>query len=287
MGRGVPFGCGQCLPCRYNRRRQWTWRQYFEALMHEDNCFVTLTYADSELPRGSSLEPRDLQLWLKRLRKFFPQRLRYFAVGEYSDAGRPHYHLSVFGLSQDEMVASASRRSVWDPRKITHPTWPKGIAFVAEFNEVTAQYVCGYVTKKMTAKDDPRLLGRHPEFARMSNRPGLGTDAMKIIADGWLAGDQPGAPPMQLKMGNRTIPLSRFLLSKLRIASGLTPDEITALKSEATYEKSLEMSALLARAVADSPLAAINAKDIYLQEVKQKILQIEGRHKLYKKRETL
>lgn len=61
--------CGQCIGCRLERSRQWAMRCVHEASLHEDNCFVTLTYDNSHLPPGGSLLLRDWQLFIKRLRK--------------------------------------------------------------------------------------------------------------------------------------------------------------------------------------------------------------------------
>ena len=50
-GKGRPFElpCGQCIGCRLERSRQWAMRCVHEASMHQDNCFITLTYNDENL----------------------------------------------------------------------------------------------------------------------------------------------------------------------------------------------------------------------------------------------
>ena len=183
--------CGQCLPCRINRRRIWTGRLMLEALGHGDAVFVTLTYSEEEVPLlpGSGLQtlvPDDLTLFMKRLRKDHGQfrqslcgsraaaRLRFFAVGEYGEQTfRPHYHAIIYGLSELESQTVAK---AWQTKK----EQPKGFIEVSAFNERRASYVAGYCTKKMVQEDDPRLRGRHPEFSRQSRRPGIGA---KLI---WL-----------------------------------------------------------------------------------------------------
>jgi len=69
----LPVGCGQCIPCRVNRRRVWAHRIVLEAKEHPQNAFVTLTYNEENLPRTRdgipTLRPDDLTLWLKRFRK--------------------------------------------------------------------------------------------------------------------------------------------------------------------------------------------------------------------------
>ena len=94
VGPAGAFPCGQCLPCRLNRRRTWTHRIMLEAMCHGDNAFVTLTYEDDNV---RSLVPKDPQDWLKRIRKAVePLRLRYYLVGEYGDISeRPHYHVAL------------------------------------------------------------------------------------------------------------------------------------------------------------------------------------------------
>lgn len=211
MAGATPFGCGQCLPCRINRRRLWTWRMFYESQQHEDNCFVTLTYSDEHLPADGSLVIGDYQAWLKRLRfQLQPRRFRYFIVGEYGDqTSRPHYHACLFGVG------------VFDAGLIDS-SWGKGLTATFEFNEFTAQYTAGYVVKKMTAKTDPRLQGRLPEFARMSLRPGIGAGAMQVLAaqletdHGVELLESTRDVPTHLTIGRRRVPLGRYLRQKIR-----------------------------------------------------------------------
>lgn len=104
--KGVPFACGQCLPCRINKRRIWSTRLWLEAMAHADNLpMLTLTYSDDELPYSvdglPTLCKRDVQLFLKRVRKkLHPIKLRYYCAGEYGEhTYRPHYHILFFGVS--------------------------------------------------------------------------------------------------------------------------------------------------------------------------------------------
>ena len=60
--------CGQCVECRLKRSRDWAARCMQEASQHERNCFITLTYRDAP----ESLDYRDFQLFMKRLRKIAP-----------------------------------------------------------------------------------------------------------------------------------------------------------------------------------------------------------------------
>jgi len=184
-----------------------------EAIVHEFASFVTLTYNKESVPSDGSLNPRHLQLFLKRLRyELEPRKIRYFGVGEYGDdTFRPHYHLAVFNL--DPLAGEVVKKS-----------WPYGFSDCGPLTIQSAAYVAGYVTKKMTGKDDERLKGRYPEFARMSLRPGIGANAISDVADalqnrhGWDSIGITGDVPSVLRHGSRTMPLGRYLRRKLREA---------------------------------------------------------------------
>ena len=90
------FPCGKCLPCRITRRQEWTARLLLEMKTSYAIWFITLTYQEPRLPRLGSLRKKELQGFLKRLRKNTGLKFRYFAAGEYGKNGRAHYHLLVF-----------------------------------------------------------------------------------------------------------------------------------------------------------------------------------------------
>lgn len=273
------------------------WRMWLESLMHEENAFVTLTYSDEHLPRGNTLVPAHLSGFLKRVRKRIePSRIRFFGVGEYGNGGlrgvNPHYHLSLFGLSGRTVELGRNRFRHYGCSELLWDCWQSkdtgGNVFTAEFNETTAQYTAGYVVKKLTAKDNPLLEGRHPEFARMSNRPGIGAGAAELIAQrllerhlDWSTGDV----PHELKVGSRTIPLGRYLLRKLRQHVGFSEVYIKEIRDKVSHEESVEMSALLQAALLTSPSAT--PRQVYLERMLQRIRNTEARALLYKKREAI
>lgn len=288
----VPYGCGQCLPCRINRRRQWTWRQVFESLCHESSCFVTLTYGPDTLPDGGNLEPRDLQLFLKRLRFHLGSgRVRYVAVGEYGEKTyRPHYHLSLFGMSGHSV--HNARSAVSTGEQLIKRSWDLGFVGLGDFNEKTAQYVSSYVVKKLADRTDPVIGNLVPEFGRMSRRPGIGGEAVKVIAKalcdnghGMALLEETGDIPHELQIGRRKIPLGRYLLAKLREAVGFTPEYIAEIKQKGAYESSVEMLALLDRAFAVE--AVPSPKSAYLLDASQKIANVEARSKVWRSKRSL
>ncbi|AZL82869.1 replication initiator protein [Apis mellifera associated microvirus 49] len=286
---GAAYGCGQCLPCRINRRRLWTHRILLESLCHTDNCFVTLTYAE---PKPSisgekssntwlQLNPKDLSDWLKRYReKIYPSRLRFFGVGEYGDATfRPHYHVCLFGVAGCARGRTkrvfGSTRSDWynccPACRAIGETWGLGDIEIGELNPKTAAYVAEYTVKKMTRFDDPRLQGRHPEFARMSLRPGIGNDAMWQVASDmfrWRLEDRDDVPNA-LAHGKMQYPLGRYLMRVLRKRVGKDEKAPTAtlekIKAElqplreAAFNASRSLSSAIAEA-SEQPVRNIEAK---------------------------
>nr|QJB20591.1 MAG: replication initiator protein [Microvirus sp.] len=284
------FGCGQCLPCRVKRRRIWTHRILLEALCYEENSFLTLTYKNQ--PEGGTLVPRDFQLWLKRFREALSEddrpTIRFFGVGEYGDkSGRPHYHAALFGAGRDVLP-------------LVQKTWSKdgeslGHVMLGSLTLASAQYIAGYVTKKMTKPDDSRLNGRHPEFSRMSQ--GIGRGMVPQIAKSLKGVNYVcrsiSDVPTVLSHGPRTLPLGRYLRAKLVPHLGL-PDKNshsllerhrydTLRNADAALDAYQKMQDLLSRHV-DYPPGTPRWKvlrDIHSQikaEESQRILQIEKKH---------
>lgn len=225
VGR-VAWPCGQCRSCRTNRRRIWTHRIMLEAMQHEGNCFVTLTYGVDP----GSLSPADLQGWLKRLRaRVEPRRIRYFCVGEYGDhSGRPHYHAAVFGLFCElgpVVVGPKGERSCrCRTCSAVRDSWGFGHTLVGDLNEKSAAYIAGYVLKKMKGTPASTCAGRIPEFARMSLKPGIGAGAVPDVASvvmQWKLEEKEGDVPSGLRHGKSVMPLGRYLRNRLRLQCGL------------------------------------------------------------------
>lgn len=241
--KGDVVPCGQCMPCRFNKRRVWSTRLFLESLLHRHNLFVTLTYDDDHFPEGGSVYVRELQLYIKRLRdRLTPVRFRYFGVGEYGDISfRPHYHVALFGVSEVPSV----QLSWCDYEGI-----PKGFVHIGILEPASCEYIAGYVTKKMTKSDDIRLGGRYPEFCRMSNRPGIGAGAVAEISrvlcseSGSANLVSEGDVPVAIRIGGKLHPLGRFLRGKLREAVGWDSPNVP----ESTRELRSYLSMLEAKA---------------------------------------
>lgn len=267
------FPCGQCLPCRINRRRLWTHRLMLEAIKHESSSFITLTYSDENLPEGGTLQPRDAQLFLKRLRRAIePYKLRFYLVGEYGEETfRPHYHAALFGIDNRQIDQISA-------------CWQHGMVHAGTLTLESAQYIAGYVTKKMTSPDDERLQGRYPEFARMSNRPGIGHSSLDELED-FLYSDvgarllmQTKDVPLTLRHGGKQLPLGRYLRDKLRERMGIPKKSVE--QNPFIQEQIAEMSALFAASEAGSRISKLAT---YQKSTRAKIRSIEGKAKIHKK----
>lgn len=242
----IPCPCAKCLPCRVRRAATWTDRLLLERSSVDTAAFVTLTYRDEELihmtddwhgsyPVVPNLVPKDTQDWLKRLRKVVDGKLRYYLVGEYGDqTGRPHYHVALFGFPGCENGRTNHLNKVCCcVCTLVAKTWPQGSVDVGELNEKTASYMAGYVTKKLLKEGvwaRESVKGRHPQFTRMSLRPGIGANAIKsLVISGvrsrqrmWLKKSIDA--PVVLKKSGSILPLGRYLRRKWREALGRSPD---------------------------------------------------------------
>lgn len=180
--RNVP--CGQCKACRLNKAREWSIRIMNEVLYHKNNCFLTLTYDDDNLPSSNSLSKTSLRLFLKRLRKNLDFPIRYYASGEYGDESkRPHYHLIVFGLSpEDDIFKNKHYDRKSGGYRCEMSEWRYGMCFVGDVTYDSACYVAKYTMKKVkgkNAKQHYEDLGIEPEFSIMSLKPGIGAEYLR------------------------------------------------------------------------------------------------------------
>lgn len=185
----IHIPCGQCIGCRLDRSVLWATRIMHESRMHKFSSFVTLTYDDEHLPYGGCLHYRHFQLFMKRLRKKLGP-VRFFMCGEYGDQfGRPHYHAALFGVAFGDRTPWRKSSAGFQlyRSKVLEAAWDFGGAEIGDLSFESAAYVARYCTKKVTgdmaeshyAKLVPEtgeLIQIPPEFARMSLKPGIGTD---------------------------------------------------------------------------------------------------------------
>lgn len=196
--------CGRCEGCLLERSRQWAIRCMHEASLYPENCFLTLTYSESQLPPGGSLRYRDFQLFMKRLRQENRKRLiRFFMCGEYGELyRRPHFHACVFNYDFPDRVyfrTSGSGEKLFTSETLSR-LWPHGFATIGDVTFESAAYAARYVLKKEFGKgakssdvvdpDTGVITSRTPEFCHMSLRPGIGAPWLaKFFSDVYPNGD--------------------------------------------------------------------------------------------------
>lgn len=297
----LAFGCGQCLPCRINKQRLWVHRIMLETLKHPQSSFVTLTYAPEKVPPMGTLNPAHTRDWLKRLRHAYS--IRYYLVGEYGDqTQRPHYHAALFGIGCLDAANCSYARKFKRPERLCstcktiQDTWNMGFTDVGTLTKESSAYICGYVTKKMTNPKNDQvkefLQGRHPEFARMSLKPGIGATAMDEVAQtletdfGRELLEREKDVPQILAHGRRKLPLGRYLRGKLREKMGMeknTPEEVLQQIKNEMCKLYLDY-----RYDEKTPKKEkLGQKEWLLRENKQRVLSLEARTKLYKGIKTL
>lgn len=193
--------CGQCIGCRIDKSKEWALRCVHEASLWHDNCFITLTYNPEHYPVDGSLDYRDFQLFMKRLRKKFKGKdaqakngrvefpIRFYACGEYGELlNRPHWHACLFNFDFDDkylwsvnngvcLYRSPSLEKLWSDEYGE----PLGFCTIGDVTFESAAYVARYICKKITGEkaidhyaDPVTGVIRTPEFTRMSNREGIG-----------------------------------------------------------------------------------------------------------------
>lgn len=173
----VELPCGKCIGCRLEKSRQWAIRCEKELKEHDESCFLTLTYDDKWLPKGSTLHPPDFTNFMKKFRRFLdPLRIRFFQCGEYGELGRPHHHAIIFGydFKDKELYKDNYGNPLYTSNQL-NALWGLGYATIGSVTFESCAYVARYVLKKIYGeKSDEHYAGRKPEYVTMSRQPGIG-----------------------------------------------------------------------------------------------------------------
>lgn len=161
-----PVPCSKCPNCMKRRTSGWSFRLMKEGEKHLLSFFVTLTYDTDHVPISPkgfmSLDKTHIQDFMKAVRHYSNRieksknEIKYYACGEYgTKTMRPHYHLIMFGATQ---------------QAISH-AWKKGSVFFGSVNGASIGYTLKYMTKPkkipMHQNDD-----REKESSLMSKKMG-------------------------------------------------------------------------------------------------------------------
>lgn len=188
----VQVPCGKCTGCRLEYSRQWAMRCVHESQMHEENAFITLTYDNDHLPANHSINKKEIQDFIKRLRFYTDVKLRYFACGEYGEKKhRPHYHAIIFGYDfPDKKLHTKQNGHLLYRSELLEKAWTKGHSLIGHCTFESAAYVARYIMKKRVGKNEKdksqdqyyeiiddetgEIHQQEREFCLMSRRPGIG-----------------------------------------------------------------------------------------------------------------
>lgn len=175
--------CGRCPACMARRRMEWANRMLLEQFNKDYKpLFVTATYRPGELPKNYHESTKQVQRYLKRLRKALPDddKLRYFSTTENgTKKGRIHNHLIIWS----KYLSKLSLQHQWE---LQHSKWKLGryqsepIKSTAGFNYVS-KYMVKNLTDEKTGKWS-RYDGQYQNDGRLftySQRPILGTPGLE------------------------------------------------------------------------------------------------------------
>lgn len=185
----VVVPCGKCKECRARNARDWKIRLYHHSLTAGDGVFITLTY-DNDHMDSSSLDYRHFQLFMKRLRRRFPEhKLSFFCAGEYgSKSLRRHFHCIVFGLPFNKIKSQflCRSRKAKDIKiytsEICSLCWSNrgfcSVSKVLKGDYRVFGYVSGYIISKSDEEHQSLIsqFGLTPEFHHMSLKPAIGKE---------------------------------------------------------------------------------------------------------------
>lgn len=252
----VSVPCGKCIPCLVNKRTEWSFRLEQEHRVSKSAHFVTLTYDQKHLRTDNSLDKRDLQLYLKRLRKKDgTARIRYYAVGEYgTHGGRPHYHILLFNSVEEHI------RSAWCDSKGN----AIGIVHVGQVQAASIAYVTKYIIQK-----DSYPEGVEKPFATMSRAYGIGAHYLSDDMVEWHRVDDRN---YTVSPGNVKGRLPRFYREKIWFKGHPRKDIVSKQSMALTLEKQKkERDYFALKYGSRGPAVMADARDKMLSRIKQKI----------------
>lgn len=124
--------------------------------MHKENSFITLTYNEENLG-DKKLNYRDIQLFLKKLRKTTNNKISYFVTGEYGDhTKRKHWHILTFNYRPSDCTHfyTTKRGDKIYQSKNLDKLWGYGYAQIGDITLESAGYCARYAAKKLNHGKD-------------------------------------------------------------------------------------------------------------------------------------
>ena len=164
----INLPCQKCIECLNDYSMEWSYRLMNECSCHKTSCVLTLTYEKTD----GELNKRDLQLFLKRLRRRIePTKIRYYACGEYGSKGlRPHFHIIIFGCPNDLVfLKKSSKGTILFDSDFIRSVWNKGFISVGNVTLESCKYSAKYL-QKLNQIEEKEI----QPFVCMSLKPGIG-----------------------------------------------------------------------------------------------------------------
>jgi hypothetical protein len=163
---GTEVACRKCWQCKRNRVNDLVGRCIAESKYATQTYAVTLTYANDAGVNAVSLVYKDVQDFMKRLRKRY--KVRYICAGEYGTAkGRAHWHIILFFKGEAPKIEEDVR--------VNWKYWDKGFSYFQQPDWKGFQYVLKYVLK------DTDLDSADSHLA-MSKKPPIGYEFFEELA---------------------------------------------------------------------------------------------------------
>lgn len=228
--------CGKCPECMKDYYTGWATRGSRELARWESTLFMTLTYDEQHLPPDNSLRKKDVQDFIKRVKKFFRSSrdnpIRQIYCGEYGErTRRPHYHVILFNCDfgdRKPLRHSPQGHQVFTSAELTR-LWGHGICEFGYATPGSIAYLFKYVLKKKSRKEKEKPLSierdgitydvEH-EFIEASRNPGIGAHMRdsESIKKGYLTidGVKKKIPKYYLEHLRKTDPDTFDYLSNLK-----------------------------------------------------------------------
>lgn len=166
LADGTEVACRYCWQCKRNKINDYVGRCIAESKFSTQTYAVTLTYAQEAGVSSVTLVYKDIQDFLKRLRKRY--NVRYIVAGEYgTKKGRAHWHIVLFFKGKVPEVKQDVR--------VNWKYWPHGFSYFQKPDWKGFQYVLKYVLKDQTADSADNHLA-------MSKKPPLGYEFFEELA---------------------------------------------------------------------------------------------------------
>ncbi len=209
--------CGKCMTCLQKRSRQWSLRIGSEYLKYNKNCVLTLTYNDDNLPEEGLLNYKDIQLFLKRLRKKYKDtKIKFVCSCEYGkQTYRPHYHIILMNYFPPDV-------DLCKPYKITRKgsklykskecddLWSNGFVDVGLCDYHTSRYVAQYCMKKVINKNNNIWQAKNEASReRMICSQAIGLDYFKRNVETIFSG-------MKCIFGGKSFPIPKYFINKCK-----------------------------------------------------------------------